>query len=308
MSGEDFQRYLEAKRTVDDRSLDRRLLESLASGLAERSTARNEPIRLLEVGAGIGTMVERMLEWELLPRGAITYTTVDVDADSTARLPDRLETWATDRAVETDRHNGEITLSGDDRQVTVEVRTADAVEFARTAERSWDLLVGMAFLDIVDQRQLVSLLSTLAPGGLWYFPVTFDGGTRFAPDHPADDTVERRYHRHMNSKPGGDSNAGTHVLDQLRRLDGTTVTGVAGSDWVVYPREDGYHGDEAYFLRYILGTIESALRELGASDELAEETLDDWLRTRRRQITDSELVYTTHQLDLLGRTTSPPES
>jgi hypothetical protein len=304
MGPTDFQRYLRAKRTVDDRSLDRRLLEELRTGLATVAAERDGPLRVLEVGAGIGTMVERLLEWDLLPPGPVAYTAVDVDPANTAVLDDRLTDWAADRAVTaTERADG-VVLEGADRRVTVTVETADAAAFVADADRGWDLLVGMAFLDIVTLDRLPTLLTALALGGYWYFPITFDGGTRFGPPHPADDAVERTYHRHMDEKPGGDSRAGQHALDRLRGLDGVTVTGVAGSDWVVYPRDGAYPADEAYFLRYVLGTIEGALGELDR-EALDDATLDDWLATRRQQVDDADLTYLTHQLDLLGRAPSP---
>lgn len=305
----DFQRYLRAKRTVDDRSLDRRLIDDLRAGLHGLAAERDGPLRVLEVGAGIGTMVERLLEWEVLPEGPVEYTAVDIDPDNTAALSGRLRAWAKPRPfTATERPDG-VDLDGQNRRVSVTVETADAATHVADAggrDQEWDFVIGMAFLDIVDGGTLATLVSALAPDGYWYFPVTFDGGTRFGPDHPADDAVERQYHRHMDAKPGGDSRAGQHALDRLRALDGVTVTGVAGSDWAVYPRDDAYPADEAYFLRYILGTVETALGELDRGDELDDATLDDWLQIRREQVAAGELVYLTHQLDLLGRAPSPP--
>ena len=300
MAPTDFQRYLRAKRTVDDRSLDRRLLETLRAAIAERSAARDGPLRVLEVGAGVGTMIERMLEWDILPAGEIEYLAVDVDADAVNSIPGRLADWAADNDVTATTRAGCVVLDGPDRRVTVTTEAADAVAFVDDADREWDLLVGMAFLDIVALDQLPTLVSALAPGGRWYFPITFDGGTRFGPSHPADDAVECAYHRHMDRKPGGDSRAGHHALDRLRALDGVTVDGVAGSDWAVYPRDDAYPADEAYFLRYILATVEGAVGELD-SDAPDGQTLAGWLATRRQQVADAELSYLTHQLDLLGR-------
>ena len=299
MAPTDFQRYLRAKRTLDDRSLDRRLLERLRAGIAERSADRDGPLRVLEVGAGVGTMIERMLEWDILPPGPTEYAAVDVDSDAVDAIPGRLVDWAADRDVAATTRDAGVVLDGPDRRLTVTTEAADAVAFVDDAAREWDLLVGMAFLDIVALDQLPTLLSALAPGGYWYFPITFDGGTRFGPAHPADDAVERAYHRHMDQKPGGDSRAGHHALDRLRALEGVTVDGVAGSDWAVYPRDDAYPADEAYFLRYILATVEGAVGELDANAPDGQ-TLAAWLATRRRQVADAELSYLTHQLDLFG--------
>ena len=299
MAPTDFQRYLRAKRTLDDRSLDRRLLERLRAGIAERGADRDGPLRVLEVGAGVGTMIERMLEWDLLPPGPTEYVAVDVDSDAVDSIPGRLVDWAADSDVAATTRDAGVVLDGPDRRLTVTTEAADAVAFVDDAAREWDLLVGMAFLDIVDLDQLPTLLSALAPGGYWYFPITFDGGTRFGPSHPADDAVERAYHHHMDQKPGGDSRAGHHALDRLRALEGVTVDGVAGSDWAVYPRDDAYPADEAYFLRYILATVEGAVGELDANAPDGQ-TLAAWLATRRRQVADAELSYLTHQLDLFG--------
>ena len=303
MTADDFQRYLAVKRSVDDRSLDRRLWRQLRMNLATAADDEG-PFRVLEVGAGIGTMIERAVEWDLFPGDRdVVYTAVDQEPDNTAAITDRLADWAADRPVEATERDDGIDLVWPERTVAVRPVTAEAGAFVADADRSWDLLVGLAVLDVIGLETLPTLLSGLAPGGYWYFPITFDGGTRFTPDHPADEAVERAYHGHMDAKPGGDSRAGHHALARLRDLDGATVSGVAGSDWIVYPDESGYPDDEGYFLQYVLGTIEGALGESELDADLDDDTFDDWLRTRREQVTAGELSYVTHQLDLLGQWT-----
>jgi len=299
-----FQRYLRAKRTVDDRSLDRRLLDRLRDGLDGRAAGRDGPLRVLEVGAGIGTMVERSLEWNLLPKSDVVYTAVDIEAANVETLARRLPEWAAERPVEARREGPVVELDGPERTVTVEPVGADAERFVAERDGEWDLLVGMALLDVLGMDALGTLLSGLAPGGWWYFPITFDGGTRFAPDHSDDDAVERHYHRHVDEKPGGDSRAGHHALGRLQAMDAVSVAGVAGSDWVVYPRDGEYSADEAYVLEYILDTVETAVGDLDRRT-LDDETLGEWLATRREQLARAELTYVTHQLDLLGRSAVP---
>ncbi|MFT4948780.1 MAG: hypothetical protein ACI9CA_000906, partial [Natronomonas sp.] len=220
MTDTDFQRYLAAKRGVDDRGLDRRLLERLSAGLA---AADDDTLRVVEVGAGVGTMVERLLEWDLLPPGRTHYTAVDVDPDSVATIRARLTEWAAGRDLTVADAGDRLRLSDDDRTVLVDPVVAEATAYlggtdgTDAADREKpDLLVGMALLDVLGLDRLAALLGGLAPGGWYYFPVTFDGATRFAPAHPADRAVERHYHRHMDRKPGGDSHAGTHALGRLQ--------------------------------------------------------------------------------------------
>jgi hypothetical protein len=294
----DFHRYLRAKRTVDDRALDRRVVEQLREQVAARAADTDGPLWILEVGAGIGTMVTRLVEWDLLPTGTIHYTAVDLDTENVDALPGYLREWAADTEVTVTADP--LTVEAGGRRIVVDPVEADAMAYAgQTA--GCDLLIGAALLDIVDRDGLPTLLSALAPGGLYYFPITFDGATRFRPDHPADRAVESHYHAHMDAKPGGDSRAGGDVFERLQRANGVTLSAVAGSDWVVRPVDGAYPADEAYFLRHILDTIEGAVGAVAGGDF---DVLNSWLARRREQVATAELVYCTHQLDFLGRVDS----
>ena len=291
-----FRRYLRAKRPVDDRSLDRRLVGAFRERLAERAGAGTGPLRVLEVGAGIGAMLARLFEWDILPTGEIRYTAVDIDGDTVAAAGPYLREWAADRPVSV-TGDDPIRVEGPDRTVELETVAAEAVAHAEERPGEFDALVGAAFLDIVEVDGLESLLGALAAGGSYYFPITFDGATRFYPSHPADRTIERYYHEHMDRKPGGSSRAGGESLSRLRELDGVAVSDVAGSDWIVRPVDGAYPGEEASMLGWILDSVETAV------GEVADETfdgLDGWLSERRGQLEAGELLYVTHQLDILG--------
>jgi len=292
-----FHRYLRAKRTVDDRAIERRLVGDLREALADRAAATDGPLRVLEIGAGIGTMVSRAVKWDLLPPGDVAYTAVDVRRETVESIPEYLREWAGEHPVSVSGTDP-LVLDAPDRTLTVEPVVADAVAYADGAASNYDLLVGAALLDLLDLDALETLLGALAESGLFYFPITFDGATRFLPGHPSDRAVERRYHKHMDRKPGGSSRAGGELLARLQQLAAVGVLGVAGSDWVVRPVDGTYPDDEAYFLRYVLDTVETALGEL---DGEGVPDLDEWLDCRRDQVAAGELVYLTHQLDVLGR-------
>jgi len=296
----DFQRYLQAKRTVDDRALDETLLDRIGTELVARARDRDGPIRILEVGAGIGTMIQRFVDRDLFPAGDIEYVAVDVDDANVRTMRRRIPEWAETRGFDVgDGRN--IVVSGADRTLSIEPVEAEATAFVAGDPRAWDLLIGAALLDVLGLDRVPTLLSGLGPEGLCYFPITFDGATRFLPAESADRAVERYYHRHMDAKPGGDSRAGDHALELLQARSDATILGAAGSDWIVRPEQAAYPADEAYFLSYILGTVEAAVGELDRDDDLPDGVLEDWLARRRRQLAAGELVYHTHQLDLLGR-------
>src|SRR5215475_15203153 len=81
-------RFLTAKRSVDDRAINRHVLAQL-----RRLMPAREP-RILEVGAGLGTMVARLLEWRVISAGE--YTVLDVDRRLLDGCRDWLAGWATE--------------------------------------------------------------------------------------------------------------------------------------------------------------------------------------------------------------------
>lgn len=295
-----FTRYLAAKRTVDDRALNRHVWSALT-----RRVHAVEPVRVLELGAGIGTMVERAWEWGLL-RGEAAYTALDVDAGSIAAAPGRLRVWAEGCGVEAGRQGERgLTVTDGSRRVALDFITADALEFARREHpERWDVLIAHAFLDLIDvPAALPDLLGLLRPGGLFLFTLNFDGATIFEPalDPPLDAQIERLYHRTMDERvvdgqPSGDSRAGRHLFTHLRNA-GAQVLAAGSSDWVVFPGPGGYPADEAYFLHAILYTVESALR---GHPELDAARFAAWATARHEQVERAELTYIAHQLDVLG--------
>ena len=70
-----FTRYLSAKKSVDDRALNQHVWQSLAAALP-RATPE-QPLQILEVGAGLGTTVERLYAGGMLTNA--TYTAIDLE-------------------------------------------------------------------------------------------------------------------------------------------------------------------------------------------------------------------------------------
>lgn len=55
-----FHRYLLSKQSVDDRALNKDVLNALKTHLPQK------PLRIIEVGGGIGTMIKRLVTWEIV--------------------------------------------------------------------------------------------------------------------------------------------------------------------------------------------------------------------------------------------------
>jgi len=299
-----FTRYLAAKKTIDDRALNRHVWNTLRQALPDAT--QETPLRVLEIGAGIGTMVERVLEQNLLTHA--TYTALDARADNIAEARHRMSQWAINqRFSKTAEEHNRIRLHRGAQNISLTLETIDVFDFITREQnrRTWDLLIAHAFVDLVDvPTTLPSLLSLLKPDGLFYFTIVFDGGTILQPeiDPSFDAYLERLYHQTMDSrqvdgKPSGDSQTGRHLFQHLRNA-GAELLAAGSSDWVVYPGPDGYPADEAYFLHFIIDTMLTALTD---HPDLIPDQLTGWIDHRHRQIENEELVYIAHQLDFLGR-------
>jgi hypothetical protein len=288
-----FQRYLAAKESVDDRALHRPTLDSLAAGLAG-------PLELFEIGPGLGSMLRRLLAWDRLP-ATVRYVGVDARAANVTAARERTADWAAGAGWTVEGAGtaaDPLRLADGDREATVEFATGDAFAALAGREPAPDLVVGCAVLDLFElDDALPALFDALAPGGLAYLPITFDGETVFRPVPDAD--RERRvldaYHGTMDAPDrAGGSRTGRALFDAVPAAGGRVVA-AGGSDWVVTPP---YPADEAYFCHHVIDTVEGAVAatETRAADEVA-----DWAHERHAAVAAGRLTYLTHQVDLLAR-------
>ncbi len=270
----DFARYLLAKRSVDDRALNRRVWGRLERELRE---AAAESLRIVDVGAGLGSGAERIARLRLVePLSIVHYTGVEPREELVEQARLRLSSLPFPTVL----------------------AAATLEEFASRDENRgrFDLVVGHALLDILPLSPALEALVGLArPGGLLYFPVTFDGDTIFEPGSRSDDAVLSAYHDTMEQR--GSSRTGRRLFHALRAFP-AEVLEIGSSDWIVHPSRSGYPEDEAFFLEYLLTTIEGAVRH-----RVEPASLSAWLAERRRQLASADLTYCAHQVDLLARRT-----
>ncbi len=279
----DFPHYLSAKKTVDDRALNAHVWQTLRQNLPAQPN-------ILEVGAGIGTMAERLAEQQFI--STAIYTAIDNQPENIATALQRLAPLP--------------------KTIRLSLEAVDLFDFIqqKQGQQQWDVLIAHAFLDLMDvPATLPQLFSLLKPGGLFYFSINFDGVTTLEPtiDPALDAQIEQLYHQTMDERltdgqPSGDSRSGRHMFSHLRQL-GATILAAGSSDWVVFaqPNEhpaEGYPADEKYFLQFIVETMHRALATHPALDQAQ---FARWIAQRQAQIEAGELVYIAHQLDFLGR-------
>ena len=297
-----FTRYLSAKRTVDDRALNHHVWQTLAENLS--FTVLQRPLRVLEIGCGIGTMLIRMLERGLLVDADVTA--IDALPENISFAHQQLAEWGESHDYLVEPFIGGVGITRQGRTVKFELEAIDLFDFIRrnAGRQSWDLLVAHAFLDLLNVATALPRIFELSrPGGLFYFSINFDGMTCLQPiiEPTLDELIERLYHRTMDDRitsgqPSGDSQAGRHLFAHLHNV-GATILAVGASDWVVFPTAQGYPADEAYFLHFIINTIAGAL---SGHPDLDLARYNDWIAARHAQVERRELVYVTHQLDFVG--------
>lgn len=291
-----FVRYLLAKRTVDDRALNQRVVERLRQLLMAESFTRP---RVVELGAGVGTMVTRLANWDVVERA--DYVLVDEHERALAAARQELQSWSEAASANED----ELSVRRGRTDLTIRLELGDALEFA-AADRNrqrFDLVFANAVLDLFDlEKALPRIFRCLAPEGLFWFSINFDGDTIFVPEDPLDAAIVGLYHRSMEPPlRSGSSTTGRRLLEAIPSL-GATLLAAGSSDWVVFPTEHKYPADEAYFLHHIVHTIH---RALAGHPELEADRFERWIEARHRQVELGALSYVAHQLDVLGR---PPRA
>ncbi|MEQ8821533.1 MAG: hypothetical protein RLY93_14945 [Sumerlaeia bacterium] len=305
-----FPRYLESKRTVDNRALSRAVWGRFVGEIfGPQGGGRLR--RLLEIGGGTGALLRRVMA---LPGINAHYTVVEIDGEALAAGREGLMAWARGEGWSVCPFDETLVLfenRHEMKRVEVEFHQVDILDWiaARPANAPRvHGLMGQAVLDLFDvDAVLPRWLELLEPGWFFYFPITFDGETALEPatSDPEDDTLAiRLYHESMDQRRiagrlSGDSRAGRHFFAQARRA-GAEILAAESSDWIVYAGAGGaYPAEEAYFIRCILHYLESELAK--RSDVFPPDRLARWMAERHAQLDRGELVYIAHQFDFLGR-------
>jgi SAM-dependent methyltransferase len=303
-------RYLASKKTVDDRALNKDVVDRLRTEVASAAATTRATLRIVEIGAGLGTMVARLVDWCVIRRAE--YVLLDVDAAILAEARDRLTRWAHDKGFAAEPANDAIRIRGPDGvDLMITMIQDEIADFLQRGSASppADLLIASAVLDLMDvPATLPGLLRLLAPDGLYWFSINYDGETVLQPEHAEDGELMRTYNLSMDQRvrygrPAGHSRTGRRLFHQLTTA-GAVVLAAGASDWVVHARDARYEADEAYFLHHIVQTIDDALQ---ARADVDRGTLATWVALRHSQIEGGQLVYLAHQLDVVGRFVGPLE-
>jgi hypothetical protein len=305
VTGNDFHgRYLAAKKGIDDRALNRHVWDTLRATLS-RPNGRG-PLKILEIGAGIGTMLTRVIDWGLLT-GPATYVLSDCEKEHLMAARGYLAKWAERQGYDLSWRGGRHgLLRAAAAEVALVFAVAGAEEVAAGTDSlgRFDLLLAHAVLDLLDfPAVLPGLLRRLEEGGLAYLTCNFDGETIFLPEYDGEEETEilRLYHASMDNRRPGASRTGRRLLTFLQG-SGLELLAAGSSDWLIHPRNRRYRGEETIFLQAILATVE---QELAGTDGLPPLSLAAWAGRRQQQLLAGKLTFFARHLDFLARRGRP---
>ncbi|WP_169309334.1 bifunctional 2-polyprenyl-6-hydroxyphenol methylase/3-demethylubiquinol 3-O-methyltransferase UbiG [Desulforhopalus sp. IMCC35007] len=294
--------YLAAKKSIDDRALNHHVLETLHQAMQQ--LADGAPLKILELGTGIGTMLERLVDWGILT-GPSSYLATDMDPRQLGAARKRLSQWAGKHGHSWSwaSDGGQLSTANADVSLRLEVARAEELADNSASLGPFHLIIAHAVLDLVDfPVVLPRLLSRLTDGGLAYFTCNFDGETVFLPHYEGEEEIMKRYHGSMEVRLTGASHTGRRLLT-FAQSAGLEILAAGSSDWVIHPRTGGYSLDETFFLHAIIETIERELaKDKNPPSEVA--NLTHWARLRHQQIEAGELSFLARHLDLLVQYTS----
>ena len=287
-----FPKYLLSKQSVDDRAINKDVLSALKAYLPQ------QPIHIIEVGAGIGTMLRRLIRWDIIQKAE--YVLVDEMDENVEYASAWIPQFATEAGLSVERSGANhLRIFDDLHDIHIRLEHADVFEFIQKNNAPGNLLIAHAFLDLLPMPESASELLSLTKNLAW-LTINFDGVTTFEPtiDAKLDEKIEQLYHSTMDKRQtGGDSKSGRHLFDHLSSVD-AEILAAGASDWVVYPKGEKYPYDEDYFLKFILHFFEESL---ASNAELNADEFADWIRKRRAQIEHGKLIYIAHQMDFLVR-------
>jgi len=180
-----FPRYLLSKQSVDDRALNRHVLEQLKRQLPAG------PINIIEIGAGIGTMLRRLLRWQILVGGE--YVMVEEMGENIEAAADWIPKWASEAGLSVQPEGpAHWRLLGGAHDLQVRMEHADVFDFIKRHRTAADLLIAHAVLDLFPMPASMPQLLSLT-GNLAWLTMNFDGLTSLEPliDEELDARIER---------------------------------------------------------------------------------------------------------------------
>lgn len=282
----DYPRYLKALEPVSARAQSDMLYEQFLDALGAHQAVAGRPIRILEIGAGRGTQMQRIC------------------ADAKERgIPFQYEALEPNDANRAVVSRVASAYSAEGSAITVHPNAFRSFAASLSA-RQYDAVVARSVLDLMPLPNALSCLHDITHDSwMLYAPLTFGMVTHLAPGLPsqlsdAEHKITNIYHNSILEKTSLEKgDLVSHKIATWGNEQGASVA-MKASDWVINPSEEQYKNDEAYALASILGFMYDEAERAGT---VGHKRLDAWWNARTRMLRRKRLIYTANQFDLLIR-------
>jgi len=288
----DYVQYLDVKKGIDDSSLNKNVWALFSTWLRAESE-QDAILKVLEIGAGIGTMIERLLDASLLHK--CHYMALEPDPSFKTAALDRLQLWASNNNCGFKISSAGLWLiSNKELDSKLDLRVewiesdADSIDQLFDKE-SFDLLLSHAVIDLLPVPEIMPvILEKLRDQGGYYFSLNFSGETEFYPSMEDDIEIAEQYHADMDSR--------FPKLDWRPSMTGSTLPKWLesyGCEQVVDGESNWSLGkSDQLFIRNILDTIKKALYGFPK--------LDNWLAKRYKELEQGDLKMKISNRDCFG--------
>lgn len=284
----DYVQYLDVKKSIDDRSLNQAVWEHFSSWLLSKGD-QGSRLKVLEIGAGIGTMIERLLEASLFNQ--CHYIALEPEFRFKEAALSRFKSWASKHSCSFQINSAGLwVISNSEFEVQIEWIDADANTINQLfSDENFDLILSHAVIDLLPVPEIMPIiLEKLKTQGAFYFSLNFSGNTNFYPAYEQDDEISRLYHADMDSRfPHLDwqpSLTGKELPVWLKNYGCKQVVGGV-SNWEL-GKGDGL------FIKNILDTIKKALAGTPG--------LDTWLSKRYKELDQENIGISISNRDCFG--------
>ena len=294
-----FTEYLNAKFTLDDRSLNPIAYDSLLSTLKGKNR-----LRWLDIGTGTGAMIHRLVEASSITN--IDAVGLDHDQDILASAAHTTTRRLQGQGYTIANHGQIIHACSDRRSLNLEFVCQNIGSPSSKLQNTFDLVTAHAFMDVVPLMATATLIADyLVEGGLFYSTLNYDGGTTFFPVYK-DSVFERiilshydqsMENRRVDGQVTGGAYSGRRLVSTLQD-NGFDIIAYGSSDWNITPVRGQYLDQDATCITVLLDMILGEATHLPA---LNPEKLNAWYQDRMQRVEQQQLGLIIHQLDVLAR-------
>jgi len=210
---------------------------SRLAGLVGDELRQHTVLRALDLATGTGANFRYLAE--RLPKSQ-EWLLVDQDPHLLAEVTTRTKTWGAAGGIKVVPGGDGLLLRGDRLVCRCAIRRVDLVDVIGKVDpdifAGRVLVTASALLDLVSERWLHLLAARCAHvRAAVLFALTYDGGIRFSPEEPEDETIRELVNQHQRSDKGFGPALGPTAVDLAERLFAELGYHVERerSDWVL---------------------------------------------------------------------------